>query len=191
MADPELTPAPPRPELFAELRARLVSIDPRLRFFAEGVLGADARIDGVAVDDASGAAVLLLIGGPGEDLELVGRAVAQRAWVEARLEDWLKLAPELGLRPEAGVRVILACPGFRAETLAAARALGAERVQLARYQRSGNGDRVQLLLEPRAEAAAAPAPSVEREVAEPPLFRSGLSDAQLALTAEEKAEFES
>ena len=45
-------------------------------------------------------------------------------WVEARLRDWRQLAPGLGLRPEAGVRVWLLAPRFRTESLAAARAAG-------------------------------------------------------------------
>jgi hypothetical protein len=81
-------------------------------------LGANARIDFVAVEPP-GRVVLILVGEDGEDLELIGRALAQRAWVEPRLRDWIQLGPNLGLMPNAGVRAILLCPAFRAETLAA------------------------------------------------------------------------
>jgi hypothetical protein len=193
LADLELTPAPPRPELVQRLRARLGDIDPRLRFVAENLLGADAPIDVVAVDESTGRVVLLLLGAAGEDLELVGRALAQRAWVEARLDDWLQLAPDLGIRPGSGARVVLVCPSFRAETVAAVRALGGDGLQLARYRCLRNGAELQLLLEPADDDAPTRSAPREAQVPEapgPPPFRSGLSDAQLALTPEEKAEFE-
>ncbi len=186
MPDLELTPAPPRPELLRRLRARLGNVDPGLRYVAENLLGAEARIDLLAID-ARGNPVLLLVGEAGEDLALVGRALAQRAWVEARLGDWLQLAPDLGLAAGAAVRVVLLCPAFRPETLAAARALGAEAPELTTYRCLRNGAELGLLLEP---VAAEPGPPGEPASVESSRFRSGLSDAQLGLTPEERAEFE-
>jgi hypothetical protein len=154
---------------------------------AEDVLGAEAPIDFVAIDP-SGRVVLLLVGDEGDDLELVARGLAQRAWVEPRLRDWLQLAPSLGIRPEAGVRVVLLSPSFRAETLAAARALGPEAPVLAHYRCVRNSAGVEALVElltphPDAPAAGSTPP-------QPSGFRTGLTDRDLGLTPEEQREFE-
>ena len=155
---------------------------------AEEVLGADATIDWVALEPG-GRAVVALVGEAGQDLELVARALAQRAWLEPRIRDWLKLAPRIGLRPEAGVRALLICPAFRGEALAAARSLGPEVLSLASYRCVRDGSIVTVLLEPvalapgTADAAEAPPPALEP-------FRTGLSDLDLGLTPEERREFQ-
>jgi hypothetical protein len=186
--EPTLAPVPSRPELRHRLRTRLPEILPGLRFAAEGLLGAEAPIDLVAVEP-SGRAVLLLVGDAGEDLELVGRALAQRAWVEARLGDWLQLAPHLGIRPQAGARVVLLCPAFRPETLAAVRSLGPDGPSLVAYRCIRNGGEVAVLLEPLANSTA-PRASDSLATGGSAHFRSGLSEADLGLTAEECAEFD-
>jgi len=187
---PELSavPAPPRPELLRLLRARLGESRPELRFVAEGLLGAELPIDWVAVEP-SGRTLLVLVGADGADLELVARGLAQAAWVGARLGDWRQLAPDLGVRPGAGVRVVLLCPEFRPETLAAARALGERAPQLVRYRCLRVGPRTEAWLEP-APGAPDPAPAAASSpVPEAAPFRSGLSEAELSLSAEERAEF--
>lgn len=183
---------PPRAELLREVRLRLGELLPGVRVVAEGLLGAEAPIDLLAVE-ADGRALLVFLGSAGEDLELVGRALAQRAWVAARLSDWLKLAPQLPLRPERGVRALLVCPDYRRQTLDAARALGPEALWLAGYRCVRNGTGVAALF----EAVLGPgvpvpgrAPAPDPGAPEPPCFRTGLSDADLGLTDGESAEFD-
>jgi hypothetical protein len=182
-----LTAPPPRADLLRQLRLRLDEVAPGVRVVAEGVLGADATIDFIGVEP-DGRVTLVLVGEAGGDLELVALGLAQRAWVEARLRDWRQLAPELGLRPEAGVRLVLLSPGFRPESRAAARALGPAAPELGVYRCVRNVAGVETLLEPLGEPTSAPAGSVEPTPAAP--FRTGLTDADLGLTAEERREFQ-
>ena len=119
----------PRAELRAVLRRSHGALDPSLRILAEDLLGAGSNIDLVAAD-AAGRVALILIGDEGGDRELFTRAIAQRAWVTARLRDWTQLAPSLGLDIDAPVRLSLLCPSYAAETLAAAAALGPDFMEL-------------------------------------------------------------
>jgi hypothetical protein len=170
------------------LRRALASHWPELRVVAEDVLGAESRIDLVAVGPA-GEVLLLLSGEPECDLELVARGLAQRAWVEAHLPDWLKLAPDLGVRLEAGVAVLLLCDHFGAEALAAARALGPERIAIAACHWVSEGSELRAWLAPiELESDGA----VERAPEPPPVpeFRTGLRDEDLGLSAEEQSAFE-
>jgi hypothetical protein len=169
------------------LRRALASGAERLRFVAEDVLGAETRIDWVCIGP-EGETLLVLQAEPGRDLELVARGLAQRAWVEARLADWLQLAPELGLRPGAGVGALLLCPAFGAEARAAA-ASGGGRIRLANCHFEHEGSELRAWIAPVERAAP-------REILVPPgpepvaEFRTGLSDADLGVTAEEKSAFE-
>jgi hypothetical protein len=187
-----LTASPPRPELLRQLSARLGELIPGVRVLAECILGAGSPIDLVAVEP-SGRVALVMVGADGEDLELVGRGLAQRAWVQPRLGDWLQLAPHLGVRPEAGVKIWVICPTIRPEALAAAAQLGPDAFGMAVYRCVHNGSSPETLVEvlsgglpPRAEP---PAPSTAHPI-EAPAFRTGLTDADLGLTAEEVSEFE-
>jgi hypothetical protein len=186
---PELAPCPPPPrrELVRELRARAAELWPALRLVAEEVLGADGVIDWVALEPG-GRAVVALVGEAEEDLELVARALAQRAWLEPRLRDWIQLAPRIGLRPEAGVRALLFCPAFRGEALAAARSLGPEVLSLATYRCLRDRSGVAVLVEPLPLVASQPPAAVA--TVEPEPFRTGLSDLDLGLTSEEREEFD-
>jgi hypothetical protein len=186
MAELAFTPPPPRADLLRQLRARLDRLVPGLRIVAEDVLGAEARIDFVGVE-ASGRTLLVIVGTADDDLALVARALAQRAWIEARLRDWLQLAPGLGLRPEAGVRVWLLAPRFDPESHAAARAAGGIGLGVYRCVRNGAGGDV--LIEAVSEAEERPLPRTAARSA-PARFRTGLDDAELGLTAEERREFE-
>jgi hypothetical protein len=189
---PELTPAapPPRDELLRQLRGRLGELIPGLRLVADCLLGAESTIDFVGIEP-SGRAVLVLVGGEDEDLELVGLSLAHLAWVKPRLRDWLQLAPDLGIRPEAGGTVWLLCPSFRPEAVAAARTLGADTLSLARYRYLRDAGKVEMLIETvfgdRESPPREPAPPPP---AGPPAFRTGLSDADLGLSPEERSEFE-
>jgi len=177
-----------------QLRASLGHAVPGIRLIAEGLLGADAPIDFVGLEPA-GRVALILVGGHGQDLELVGRGLAQRAWVEARLDDWIQLAPNLGLRPGAQVRVLLLCPAFAAETRAAIRAVGSDVMAPVIYRCVENGAGFEVLVEhliADEPAAGGAPPQVGRAAAPvtPPRFRTGLTDADLGLTPEEKSEFD-
>lgn len=183
----------PRAQLRAALR-RSAAFDPPLRILAEDVLGADASIDFVGVDP-DGRVVLVLIGEDGEDRELLTRALAQRAWVRPRIRDWLQLAPNLGLRPDAPVVASLLCSSFCPDTLAAAGDLGAQTLWLSSLRCVQNGSEASLLLE-RLSPPAPSAPSAEAGPAAHATlehgsrFRSGLSADDLQLTAEEIRDFE-
>jgi hypothetical protein len=160
-----------------------------LRVIAEDLLGADSRIDWIAVD-ALGQVTLVLLGQAGRELELIATGVAQRAWVSARLKDWLQLAPNLGLSPEAKVRLLLVGATFDGTARQAASALG-EAVELWAHRCVRNGAGVDVLLE-RVSGGAAPA-SPRRRPPPPPAthaFRTELSDLELGLTPAERAEFE-
>jgi hypothetical protein len=192
-----LAPPPPRVELLRQLRARLADAAPGLRVLAEDVLGEQGSIDFVG-SLPDGRAALVLVGEAGEDLPPVARGLAQRAWLEPRLRDWLKLAPDLGLRPELGAQVVLLCPAFGPESRAAARALGAASPLLATYRCVRDGRGVEPLVERVAETAPAPQPPPrhsppEQRRAVPqllPPFRTGLTEAEIELTPEEQREFE-
>jgi hypothetical protein len=187
-----LTASPPRPELLRHLSARLGELIPGARVLAERILGADSHIDFVALEP-TGRVALVMVGAEGEDLELIGRGLAQRAWVQARLGDWLQLAPHLGVRPDAGVKVWVVCPRIRPEAVAAAAQLGPDAFGLAVYRCVHNGSSIETLIEalgggpPPREAPSAT--STARPI-EAPAFRTGLTDADLGLTSEEIGEFE-
>ena len=189
MADLTLAEPPRRSQLLEGLRARLSEAVPALRLIAEGVLGADSSIDFVGVEP-TGRVVLIFVGEEGDDLELIGRAVAQRAWVEPRIRDWIQLAPNLGLRPGAGARAVLLCPFFRHETETAATALGDQAVSLVRYRCLLNGGNLEILIEPIAREAARGSTPPRPDRSNLPSFRTGLSHEDLGLTAEEYVEFE-
>jgi hypothetical protein len=189
--DPAAAAAESSAERRRALRRALASHWPELRVVAEDVLGAESRIDLVAVGPA-GEVLLLLAGEPEHDLELVARGLAQRAWVEAHLPDWLKLAPDLGARPEAGVAVLLLCDHFGAEALAAARALGPGRIAIAACHWVADGSELRAWLAPiELEATGAPAaPAAPVAPPAPPVFRTGLRDEDLGLSDEEQSAFD-
>jgi hypothetical protein len=177
----------PRVELRDRLRGRLDALRSGLQLIAEDVLGDETRIDLVALD-ADGRATLVLVAEPGHELERVADALAQREWLAPRLADWCKLAPQLRILPEAGVFVLVVGNGFEARARALARTLGADDCELVIARAVRNGTATGLLLEPLREAARNPALPGESGVRS--LFRSGLTDAQLGLSTEERREFE-
>jgi len=183
---------PPRAQLLEQLRVSLGHAVPGIRLLAEGLLGAGSPIDFVALEP-SGRVVLILVGDHGQDLELVGRGLAQRSWVAARLDDWIQLAPNLGLRPDSQVRVLLLCPSYAPDTRAAVQAVGPDVMAPVIYRCVKNGAGFEVLVEhviPDEPAAGnSPLPSGRATAAVAP-FRSGLTDADLGLTPEERREFE-
>jgi hypothetical protein len=119
----EPLPCSERDTLRSRLREALACLDERLEIVAEDVLGLDSRIELVA-RDSQGGLVVALAAERGRDLERFADALAQGAWLEPRSSDWLKIAPDLGIRPERGVRLLLAAEEFDPRTLAAAGRLG-------------------------------------------------------------------
>ncbi len=179
----------PRSELRRSLRERIEELGAGLQVLAEGMLGDASTIDLVAVDKA-GQLVLVLIGEEGEDLELVTRSLALRRWVRMRIPDWLQLAPQLGVKPDAGVRAILLCPSFHPDSVAASQSLDAGDVELMVYRCLRNGEMSAVLVEPLPIhwPGGTPRPSDER--VEPAPFRSGLTDSDLNLSPRERREFD-
>lgn len=187
MAELRLVSSPGRSELRAALRDRLGQLGHGLRALAENVLGADDRIDFVAFD-GDGRAAVLLVAEPGGELARLAESLAQRAWVEARLPDWRQLAPELPLRPEAGVRAVVLVPDASPRLRAVAGALGPDAPELWVYRCVRNGSGLDVLLEAPGHARETAPPS--RDASPTSAFRSGLTDAQLGLTPSEIAEFD-
>ena len=192
MAELQLLGSLPRAELRERVRARIAEFGGALRIIAEDLLGADAAIDWIAVDD-EGQVVVVLLGHAGRELELIATGVAQRAWVRSRLKDWLMLAPNLGLRPQAKVRLLLIGTAFEGTARHAAAALG-DGLELWSYRGVRNSAGVDVLLE-RVWGGPAPQPSIPPGSASRPArasssFRSALSDDKLGLSAAERAELE-
>jgi len=189
MSDFAFPPSPSRTELLRRLRRHIGALDPSLHILAEEILGEGSVIDLVTVD-SSGQVVLVMLGESGQDMALLTRALAQRAWVRARIRDWLKLAPELDLRPDAGVRAILLCPTFHQETRAAAADLGKEVVELATYRCLQGEGRTSLWVELLENSSSTLASSRDEPPAHTTSFRSGLTEEDFNLNPEEIRELE-
>jgi hypothetical protein len=155
LPDLRYTPARPRAELITAIREQPDCLGTSLRIVAENILGAGSTIDLVAAD-REGRLLLVLVGVDGEDMELFTRAIAQRAWVTPRIADWIQLAPGLALRANAPVRALLLSPVYRAETVAAAEAIGPDIIGLATYRwvQAGPATRVLIDLSPRESEGA-------------------------------------
>ena len=130
------------------------------------------------------------LGAAGEDLELIGRGLAQRAWLTPRVRDWEQLAPGLPLYPEASAQALLLCPSFRPEASAAARAATTPPLALAAMRFLRDGAEFEVLLERIEDALPVARPAAGPRAAAPAPFRTGLTDEDLALTREEQAEFD-
>ena len=155
-----------RSELIRCLRSRLPKLADPLEIVAEQVLGLESRIDFVAKDQR-GQVVLVLLADRGSDLGLLANSLAQCSWMEPRVADWLKIAPQLGLRPELGVRALLLAPRLDPRTIAAAKSLEGPTIELGIWHPVSNGAGVEILI----EAEEAPAPAVEPVASR---FRTGL-----------------
>jgi hypothetical protein len=192
MAELSLAAPPERAALLGQIGARIVDLDPSLRVVARDLLAAERSIDFVAVD-SRGRAVLVLVGEERGDLILVAQGLAHRAWVAPRLQDWLQLSPNLGIRPEAGVRVVLLSPEFGPDARAAAGAAGDSPLELAIYRFVTNGAWESVLVEPLearthlhrvdSTAPAPPIPSPSDSLPRPASFRTGLREEDLVLDA--------
>lgn len=171
--------------LRSRLRQSLGRLEPGLRVLAEDVLGLETSLDFVAAD-GTGRLVLVLVAEPGRELEAIADALAQCRFLAPRVKDWRKLAPELPLDPERGVRALVVAAEFGARARAAAEALGPERLELVRSRAVGSDGLDELELRRLRERPARPAADEPASA-----FRTGLSDADLGLSAAERAEFRS
>ena len=161
---------PDRAGLLRQLRSRLPKLPDPLEIVAEQILGLESRIDFVAKDQR-GQVVLVFLADRGSDLGLLADSLAQRSWMEPRVADWLKLAPQLGLRPELGVRVLLLAPHLDPRTIAAARSVAGLDIELGICRPVRNGAGIEILI----DVPGAPPPALV-PVAEPIVsrFRTGL-----------------
>ncbi len=177
-----------RETLRSEIRARLPALCGPVRILAEGALGAEAPIDLLAVTP-EGRLVLVLVGEADRDLELVGLALAQRAWIERRRRDLAQLVP--GVRADLAPRVVLLATQLRFATRLALESLaelaGMDLV-CAQVLRPAGSAAVELVLEPPpSESAAEPADASEPPATPRSRFRSRLTDADLGLGSDETA----
>jgi len=160
------------------LAPRLGQLGTPLEVIAEDVLGeADGVIDWVAAAPDGRAFVVLVANGSG-NAALLQAGLVQRAWVEARIADWRKLAPTLAVREEPPARALLIARDFdRAMRIAAREAAGAA-IVLARWRIAGETGQVELeCVEPeRRVDRAGPAPSLRPAS----VFRTGLREADFA-----------
>jgi hypothetical protein len=165
-----------RRALRRSLAPQLARLGTSLELVVEDALGEeDASIDWVAAAPDGRAWVVLVEPATG-GASLLEQALAQRAWVRARIPDWSQLAPRLGLRTDLVPRALLIARDFERTTRIAARELGEAGV-LARW----TGDERAAAL----ESLAVPPPPRERAPlgagrALSSVFRSGLTDADLA-----------
>lgn len=175
--------------LRGRLREGLTKLEPGLRVLAEDVLGLETSLDFVAAD-ASGRLVIVLVAEPGRELEAIADALAQSRFLAPRVKDWRKLAPELPLDPERGVRALVVAPGFCARARAAAEAIGRERLELVRSRPASYEGAGELELRRTTEGTLQPLPEPgpRRAASEPEsAFRTGLGDADLGLCPAERA----
>jgi hypothetical protein len=165
-----------RSELLRRLRSRLPELADPLEIVAEQILGLDSRIDFVA-KDRRGQVVLVFLADRGSDLGLLADSLAQRSWMEPRVADWLKLAPQLGLRPELGVRVLLLAPDLDPRTVAAAKSLDGAGIDLGICRPVVGGAGIELLVDVLDGTPPRPTAVVEPIVSR---FRTGLRAEDLA-----------
>jgi len=160
------------------LAPRLGQLGTPLELIAEDVLGEeDAVIDWVAAAPDGRAFVVLVANGSG-NAALLQAGLVQRAWVEARIADWRKLAPTLAVREELPARALLIARDFDRATRIAAREAAGAAIVLARWRIAGETGHVELeCVEPeRRVFRVGPAPS-PRPTA---VFRTGLGEADFA-----------
>ena len=204
LADLEWTGSLEPASLRRALRHALRTSEPALRVIAEDFLSEATAIDLLAVG-ANGELVSVRIAAEGESAagaQLLVRGLADTAWLTHRALDLAKLAPELGLLPNAAPRAVLFGLDFDAETISAAQSLSASQIELQRYRCMKTQGQLTLLLEPikpgsdrirRALDRSAPkTPPIspipetrpEPALTDPPspsAFRTGLSDADLRI----------
>jgi hypothetical protein len=190
LTDPTASPAL-RAARRRAVRLALERLEPGLRIVAEDVLAFATRIDLVGVD-ALRRPVAVSLAEPGREDAHLATALAHRHWLASHLADWLKIAPELGCDATAPVRSLLVAPSFGDETRGAVAGLPPGWVELLRAVEPLRGDDRPGWLE-----RVVTRPAVGADGRHPagsdgggPVFRSGLTQHDLALSDAETALFE-
>ena len=160
------------------LAPRLGQLGTPLELIAEDVLGEeDGVIDWVAAAPDGRAFVVLVTNGRAT-AELLQAGLVQRAWVQARIADWRKLAPGLVVREQPAARALLIARDFDRATRIAAREAAGDAIMLARWRIEGPAGLPELeALEP-ALGVVRTAPAPRRGPTT--MFRTGLRDADFA-----------
>lgn len=198
MADLEWTGRVEPASLRRALRHALRNSAPALRVIAEDFLAESTAIDLLAVG-SNGELVSVRIaaeGGPASGARVLVQGLADTAWLTRRALDLAKLAPELGLLPNAAPRAVLFAVDFDTETISAAESIRGAQIELQRYRCMKTQGQLTLLLEPvkRGPATIDRRPHSEPDHApstlagplttltdppSPSAFRTGLTDADL------------
>ena len=198
MADLEWHDEAPEPAaLRRAARVALRRLAPGLRILTEDFLAEASPIDLLAVS-ARGELVAIRIAGDdaGDEREVAlqfTRSLSDLSWLSRRGGDLARLAPELGLTPEAAPRALLLAAAIPAEVRSAAALLGDVAIELASYRCVRQQGQLTLWIELEKSALVAARPEAERPAAraEPPsppgladppshsAFRTGLRDADL------------
>jgi hypothetical protein len=160
------------------LAPRLGQLGTPLELIAEEVLGEeDGVIDWIAAAP-DGRAFVVLVTSAHAGAALLQAGLVQRAWVQARIADWRKLAPGLVVREQPAARALLIARDFDRATRIAAREAAGDGIVLARWRIEGAAGLVELeALEPaRGVVRSAPAPRQEHNA----MFRTGLRETDFA-----------
>lgn len=154
---------------------RLGQLGTPLELVAEDVLGEeDGVIDWVAAAP-DGRAFVVLVANRTGDAALLQAGLVQRAWVEARIPDWRKLAPTLAVCEEPPAQLLLIARDFDRATRIAAREAAGAAIVLARWHLAGTTGEVDLERVETARRVARDIPAPARQAAS--AFRTGLRDA--------------
>lgn len=147
MAEPSLEGYGDRADLRRALAAGIEAIRSDLRIVAEGFLGEESVMDGLAVG-GEGELVSIRFAKPAEDRATLTRALADLTWLRARRRDLLKLAPGLGIDPSAEPRAMVFCRAFSVESRAAVDNLPDGTIELWQCRGLGPVGQRRLLIEP-------------------------------------------
>lgn len=154
MAEPSLEGFGDRAGLRRALAERLRAVRPELRIVADGFLGEESVMDGLAVG-GDGELVSIRFAKPSDDRATLTRALADLTWLRARRTDLLKLAPGLGIDPSAEPRAMVFCRGFSAESCAAVDNLPDLTVELWHCRGVGHPPAQRMLVIERVETGSA------------------------------------
>ncbi len=154
MNELEWDPTTQRPSLRRAVRHRVRDLARPCRIVAEDFLAADSRIDLLGVG-LEGELVSIRIGGAAHDsdAQILIQSLSDLAWLRDRTEDFVKLAPGLGIESSASARAIILCPSFRQDTHLAVECLPAGRISLLTYRAYRHQGQLNILLD---EAATSP-----------------------------------
>lgn len=169
MAEPSLEGFGDRADLRRALAEQLATVRPDLRIVADGFLGEESAMDGLAVG-AEGELVSIRFAKPSDDRATLTRALADLTWLRARRGDLLKLAPGLGIDPSVEPRALVFCRAFSAESRAAVDNLPDHTVELWRCRGAGGAEQRLLLVEPVETSSPVPTEPRSRALSPPTLL---------------------